>query len=321
MLQLATLGGETMGTTWSVKLAAPSRIDLHALHHGIQQQLDAVVRQMSTWEPGSDISRYNRAAANTRHVVPAAFFRVLSCAVEIAKDSAGAFDPTVGTLVGLWGFGADAQDRRSAPDEATLRDAHRHIGWQRLELHAETRELLQPGGVHLDLSAIAKGFGVDLVATHLRAQGIGSALIEVGGEVFGYGAKPDGAPWRVLVEAAEEERDGEPRVLTLDGLAVATSGDRWHHRDIRNAAGASVRLSHSLDPRSGRPVADAAASVTVIADDAMHADAWATALTVMGDADGFAFAQRNALAARFVRRNAHGLSERMTDAFQAHLAT
>jgi thiamine biosynthesis lipoprotein len=305
-----------MGTSWSVKLAAPPRADLHALHHGIQRRLDAVVRQMSTWAPDSDICRYNRAAAGSWHALAGEFFRVLSCALQVARESGGAFDPSVGALVGLWGFGADAR-AQAAPDGAALRAARRRVGWQRIELRPDTREALQPGGVRLDLSAIAKGFGVDHVAAHLREKDVESALVEVGGELFGFGRKPDGAPWRVLVEAAEEESGcgSAPRVLDLDGIAVATSGDRWHAY-----AENGVRYSHSIDPRSGRPVERAAASVTVVAGDAMRADAWATALTVLDATEGFAFAQRHGLAARFVVRDGQGVDERMTDAFRTHLS-
>jgi thiamine biosynthesis lipoprotein len=171
----------------------------------------------------------------------------------------------------------------------------------------------------LDLSAIAKGYGVDVVAALLRRRGIDSALVEVGGELYGYGRKPDGQPWRVLVESSPDEEvddDGlEPRVLTLDGVAVATSGDRWHAY-----AHEGRRYSHTIDPRSGEPVTDAAAAVTVVAADAMQADAWATALTVMGTADGQAFAARHGLAARFLQRSAQGLQETMTPAFERHLA-
>ena len=171
----------------------------------------------------------------------------------------------------------------------------------------------------LDLSAIAKGYGVDVVASLLRGRGFEAALIEVGGELYGFGRKPDGTPWRVLVESSpDEEADTErlePRVLVLDGLAVATSGDRWHaySEDGR-------RYSHTIDPRSGEPVTNAAAAVTVVATDTMHADGWATALTVMGAAEGHAFATRHGLAARFLQRTARGLQETITPAFQQHLA-
>ena len=170
----------------------------------------------------------------------------------------------------------------------------------------------------LDLSAIAKGYGVDVVAGLLRGRGIDAGLIEVGGELYGYGRKADGQPWRVLVESSpDEEADSEglePRVLALEGMAVATSGDRWHayaqdgHRD-----------SHTIDPRSGEPVTDAAAAVTVIAADAMRADAWATALTVLGPQQGLALANAHGLAARFVSRHRDGPHEHLSTAFAALL--
>lgn len=312
---LHSLYGHTMGTSWSVKLVAPARVDSHALHAGIQAQLDGVVAQMSTWEPDSDIVRFNQAPADTWHVLPEGFWRVLNCALEIAGASDGAYDPTVGPLVAAWGFGAGAASRR-IPDTAVLSAARAHVGWRRLVVE-DGRRLLQPGGVQLDLSAIAKGYGVDCVARFLRGRGIASALIEVGGELYGYGRKPDREPWRVLVESSpdEETESFAPRVVALDDLAVATSGDRWHSFEHDGK-----RYSHTLDPRSGAPVEHAPAAVTVIATDAMHADAWATALTVMGVDAGFVFAEQQDLAARFVVRDGEGLQERMTSRFEAHLS-
>jgi len=321
MTTLHTFGGETMGTTWSVRAAAAPNRDLHALHAGVQARLDLVVRQMSTWTRDSDISAYNRAAPGEWREIPREFAEVLACALDVAAASDGAFDPAVGALVGLWGFGADA--RGSTPPEAMQLDAARsHGDWRRIVFDPATRRLLQPGGVRLDLSAIAKGYGTDLAAAWLREHGVAGALVEVGGELRGYGRKPDGGAWRVLVESAPdlEDDDAEPRVLELDGIAVATSGDRWHHHDVPDGSGGTRRLSHTIDPRSGRPVADAAAAVTVVAPDAMHADAWATALTVLGADAGFALAQRRGLAARFLLRGGAGADERMTDAFRAHLA-
>ncbi|WP_028916117.1 FAD:protein FMN transferase [Pseudoxanthomonas sp. J35] len=314
---LATLGGQTMGTTWSVRLLAPARADLHALHAGIQARLDRVVAQMSTWEARSDIRRYRDAVAGSWIALPEEFATVLDCALEVATASDGAFDPTLGPLVDLWGFGS-AGARRRVPADSEIGQARERCGWQRLQRRAGGRELLQPGGLHLDLSAIAKGYGADLVAAHLRAGGITAALVEVGGEIHAFGRKPDGTPWRVLVEsAADEQADVEampPRVLQLDDAAVATSGDRWHRFEQDGR-----RYAHTIDPRTGVPVADAAAAVTVVAADAMHADAWATALTVMGAQAGLEFARSHGLAARFVIREAGGLREAMTDAFNARL--
>ena len=308
------LHGETMGTSWCVKLVASSRADLHGLHAGIQQQLDLVVAQMSSWEADSDLNRFNRSAADSWHRLPEEFFEVLSCALAIARDSEGAYDPTIGALVEAWGFGP-AQHAHAIPADATLSAARADAGWQRLILNEEESSALQPGRIQLDLSAIAKGYGVDLVARHLRAIGINAALIEVGGELYGYGRKPDGTAWRVLVEAspdADAVDAVDPCVIALEGIAVATSGDHWHAFERQG-----TRYSHTLDPRTGKPVEHAPAAVTVIADDAMRADAWATALTVMGVETGYEFAQSRNLAARFVSRDKHGLRGRMTDAFLA----
>src|SRR5690606_3867188 len=195
--------------------------------------------------------------------------------------------------------------RQRRPDATQLAEVAARCGWQRLQMDARAQAVLQPGGLQLDLSAIAKGHGVDLGSDWLRGQGIRAALVEVGGELHGRGRKPDGQPWRVLVESAPEEdagADHPPRVLALDDLAVATSGDRWHRYEHDG-----VSYSHTLDPRRHAPVTAAAAAVTVIEREAMHADAWATALTVMGARQGLAFAAQHGLAARFVSRGSNGL--------------
>lgn len=313
---IATLGGETMGTTWSVKLVAAPRADLHVLHYAIQSELDRIVAQMSTWEADSDISRFNQSAAGSWHTLPTDFFTVLACALEIAEASSGAYDPTVGSLVNAWGFGATGAARQ-VPDADVMSELRACVGWQRVAVRKKNSSAFQAGGVQLDLSAIAKGYGADCVARCLREQGIDSALVEVGGELHGHGRKPDGSAWQVLVESSpDEEADDSqaPRVIGLENRAIATSGDRWHAFEQEG-----VRYSHTIDPRTGHPVLHAPAAVTVVADDAMHADAWATALTVMGADQGFAFAQRKQLAARFMQRRGVHWVEHMTDAFQALL--
>lgn len=313
---LHTLQGESMGTSWSVKLVAMPLANLHTLHAGIQAQLDLVVAQMSTWETDSDISLFNRLPADTWQPLPEAFFNVLSCALEIARKSGGAYDPSIGALVQAWGFGA-ADVSPHVPDPEMLAAARTRVGWQHIGLQEQAKRARQPGEFLLDLSAIAKGYSVDAIAVHLRKLGITAALVEVGGELYGYGCKPDGSAWQVLVEAApdkEEQGDNPACVIALNDMAIATSGDHWHVFEHDEA-----RYSHTLDPRTGEPVKHAPAAVTVIADSAMHADAWATALTVMGGEAGFEFAQNHRLAARFVLRRTSGLVERMTDAFEARL--
>jgi len=202
---LATLGGQTMGTTWSARLAIPSHLDLHRLHALLQGELDRVVAQMSTWEASSALCHYNRAAAGSWQVLPEDFARVMAAALRIARDSEGAFDPTVGALVHAWGFGAGG-GTPALPPEQTLQQARARPRWSQLALCGQPLALLQPGEVQLDLSAIAKGYAVDLLLQALGRRGIDDALVEVGGELAGRGRKPDGTPWRVLVEPGPTNR-------------------------------------------------------------------------------------------------------------------
>lgn len=312
---LQRLSGETMGTTWSVTVKADATA-LPALQRGIQARLDTVVAQMSTWEPGSDLSRFNAAPAGTRQPLPPEMQHVMRAALALAEESGGAFDPTVGPLVNLWGFGPEGE--RIAPDADQMAAARTWVGWQRLQLDANG-VMTQPGGVYVDLSGIAKGYGVDQVAGFLREQEVPAYLVEVGGELRSHGRKPDGTVWRVAVEQpSPDDLDpgaSTPAVIALDGMAMATSGDYRHFFDEHGQ-----RYSHTIDPRSGRPVAHGLASVTVLHHDCMQADALATALTVLGPEQGWEYARRHGLAALLVWHDGTGFDSRMTPAFQSALA-
>jgi len=304
-------GGATMGTTWTVKAVLPATTDLPALEAMVQRALDAVVREMSPWEPLSDLSRYNRAGVGTWRPLPPAFATVLRRAIEVAELTAGAFDPTLGALTDLWGFGPHPFSGGPPPaaDIARLREAG---GWTRLILDGDA--LFQPGGLRLDLNGIAKGFGVDQAAAALDRAGVKSYLVEVGGELRGTGAKPDGQPWWVELERPPTANDAERTMVALHDLAVATSGDyrRFFDHDGR-------RYAHTLDPATGAPTTHATVSVTVLAKDGMSADAWATALTVMAPDTAVSFAAEHGLAALIVSRSPGGLEERLSPALQAML--
>lgn len=307
---LHELRGVSMGTRWSVKLIAAAAA-LPALEHGIQARLDEVVAQMSTWETDSHISRYNRASAGSVHVLPVEFAEVIDTALTLAADTDGAYDPSLGALVDLWGFGP-AGPIAHAPDARALADAHQRVGWQRLRWDAATRELTQPGGASIDLSSIAKGYGVDRVADWLLQQGVKDCLVEVGGELRGHGRKYDGGAWRVAVEQPGGGDNEAAAVIALDGLSIATSGDYRRYFDADGQ-----RYAHTLDPRSGRPIANEVASVTVAHAQCMHADALATALSVLGPHAGLAYANRKHLAALFVLRDGDSFVTRATPAFVA----
>ncbi|MFC7298163.1 FAD:protein FMN transferase [Herminiimonas aquatilis] len=313
-----TLQGETMGTTWSVKLVADAARRLSTLHELIQAQLDHVVAQMSTWEPDSDLSRFNQSLAGTWHLLPDEFFSVLEYALAVAQASDGAYDPTAGALVNAWGFGPTQRYNEAgfvAPTPAALDFARAQCGWQRIQLDKTRRRVLQPGNAYIDLSAIAKGFGVDQVARVLLQRGIDSYLVEVGGELRGAGVKPDGQPWWVALEhplpssltSAVTKNANMETIAALYNLSVATSGDYRRYFEKND-----LRFSHTIDPRSGEPIRHGLASVTVLDRDCMAADAWSTALGVMGAEQGLKYADQHDLAALFINRGIDGFEEHMS---------
>jgi thiamine biosynthesis lipoprotein len=306
--QVRSLAGDTMGTSWSVRFTAPAALRTGTVRTTILSAFDLVIAQMSPWVADSDISTFNRAAAGTVCRLSAEFATVLRCALDTAEQSGGAYDPTLGALVDLWGFGPPGR-RDDAPADQEIAAVRALSGWQHLRLDDATRTVHQPGGVALDLSSIAKGFAVDLVVQRLQATGITNCLVEIGGELRGEGVKPDGSPWWVRLDAPSALPDA---LVALYGLSAATSGDvhRWFEAGGR-------RWSHTLDPRTGYPVPDTLASVTVLHRRCMKADALATMLLVLGPDEGYAVACAQNVAARFVLRRASGFEEIFTPALSA----
>lgn len=295
-----------MGTTWSVRMIVDEARRTARLAAMIQSALDEIVREMSQWEADSDLSRFNRAPAGTWVALPDCFAAVVAEALAIAEWSEGAFDPTVGAATEAWGFGA--KPIACLPDPTTVIVARNRAGWERLAFDHETKRLLQPGGIELDLCAIAKGFGVDRVAQVLRFADVQSFLVEVGGELRARGLKSDLQPWWVELEAPEDATLPPLRVA-LSGWSAATSG---HTRRFHDLGG--TRIGHSIDPASGWPVAGTIESVTVLARTAMRADALTTALMVLGE-EALPFATRHDIPARIVRRDGKHASEELTPAF------
>lgn len=301
---ISDFGGETMGTRWHVRAVLPAGVTVAAVEAAIVARLDGIVGEMSHWSPTSRLSRFNRAGAAEWITLPPDFAHVVARGLAIAAATDGAFDPTIGRLVDLWGFGPHPV---AAPptgvEVSTMRAA---AGWRRLAYTPGDRRLRQPGGLALDLSGIAKGFAVDAVAAVLARLGVVHALVEIGGELVGRGLRPDGEPWWVDLEAPPG-CDLAPLRIALHGLAVATSGD---YR----------RGAHTIDPRTGHPVTNGIVSASVIHADALSADAWATALTVLGPGEGVALAMTNGIAGRIVTLTAGVTQEYLTPALEAMLS-
>lgn len=302
------LSGVALGTNWSAS-GFGANINAADLNRLIEETLQAIVHEMSQWEPTSHISRFNTLPPGGRAELPAAFCEVLSCALEIAKESEGAFDPSIGALVDLWGFGPRPIEQ--PPTDQQIAKALSESGWRKLSL--EANRLAQPGGLQLDFAGIAKGYAVDCVARALQEHGVSSCLVEIGGELRGSGVKADGQPWWVEIER-QSDAQTQPIVAALYNLSIATSGDYQ-----RGAWVGDQRISHTIDPRTGRPLISAVSAVTVLHPECMRADAYATALMNMGVKTGLAFADSIGLAAMFTSRGANGSEQDFSAAFLRQL--
>ncbi|MDZ4856874.1 MAG: FAD:protein FMN transferase [Nitrospirota bacterium] len=308
------LSGRTMGTTYSVKyrpgqdtpLLKAMQIEVDALLTGINQTL-------STYDPESELSRFNRMRTTDWVPASASLLAVLKAALEIGVQSDGAFDITVGPLVNLWGFGPEfhpdriplkadiaAARARSGPDKLTLRDTQPAIRKHRPD-------------VFLDLSGIAKGYGVDRVAELMAAYGIEHYMVEIGGEVRVRGLKERDTPWRIAIEKPLPGERSVQTMLALSDIALATSGN---YRNFFELDGR--RYSHTIDPATGWPVDHHLVSVTVLADTSMRADAWATAFQVLGPKRGMALAEQLGLPVLFIVERDGQFEERVCCAFQRY---
>jgi len=308
------LSGQSMGTSWHVTVvpgaATPSAADLQ---QGIEAELEAVNRSMSTYREDSEISRFNATGIDQWFELSPELYTVLSAAMAIGWQSDGAYDVTVGPLVDLWGFGPPGPVAAAPSDDAVTAVLER-VGQDHLRLDGEAQRLLKRRPLSLDLSSIAKGYGVDRVAQWLGSQGVERYLVEVGGEMRLAGLSARGDPWRIAIERPESGDRAVEQAIRLTDAGVATSGDYRNFFEVEGK-----RYSHSIDPRRGYPVAHDLVSVTVVHPSAMMADGWATALVVLGYEKAMAVAQEQGLAVYFIRRQDDAFVESHTPAFAPYL--
>ncbi|RID89900.1 FAD:protein FMN transferase [Gemmobacter lutimaris] len=290
------LNGPTMGTRWSALFFAPLGFDPAPLQTALQTAVDAVDAQMSTWKPDSDLMCLNAAPVGEWRDIPPDLTRVLALGLAIGRASGGAFDIGMGDAVRAWGFGPGAADPQAirAAMQAPPHPAHEGV-----ELDGNRARKTAP--ITLDLNGIAKGYGVDRLSEVLREHGIHAALVGIDGEMRAMGLRPNGAPWTLAVEAPDHNRRAPHSILSLHEAAVATSGDYRLWVTVRGR-----KLSHTMDPARGAPLPNSPASVTVIAPSCAEADAWATALMVLGVDAGARLAQQTGLDALFLSRNGTG---------------
>jgi thiamine biosynthesis lipoprotein len=291
------LNGATMGTRYSAVLFAPEGVDIKVLDAALFEAVDRVDRQMSTWKPDSDLNRLNAAPVGDWIAIPRELATVLAASLRIGRTSNGCFDIGVGDLVAAWGFGC-AGPEPDANRIVALAKRARSSTLTALELDEAGSRARKHAPLSLDLSGIAKGYGVDELARVMNAFAIPSWLVGIDGEMRAKGVKPDGSPWAVGLERPQHGTRDIMSVIELTDMAVATSGNYRHWRDVDGKT-----LSHTMNPKTGAPLDNNLASVSVLAATAMEADAWATVLMVLGDKAGRQTAKMLGIDAIFVLRD------------------
>jgi thiamine biosynthesis lipoprotein len=310
--RLLTFNGETMGTTYSVKVVdLPESHDETKIAASLENELDRLEDLMSTYREDSELSRLNRDTSGEWFDVSQDTAKVISAAIEIGEATEGAFDVTVNPLIALWNFGPTKQATPSLPTEEAIAAAMRNVGFSTLDIRDEPPAVRKENiGATIDLSAIAKGYAVDALANLLDEAGVRNYMVEVGGEVRTAGNNNFGKPWSIGIEAPIAGERRLQRAVPISGVAMATSGDYRNHYEIDGK-----RYSHLIDPRIGRPVEHALVSVSVVDESCARADAWATGLLVLGPQAGYQVAVENELAVLFITKTDAGLEERSTPLF------
>jgi len=308
---LHTFTGQVMGTLYSVKYLPPATSALPPKEIDVQihARLSHVDQLMSTYKPESEVSRFNRSVPGEWFEVSEETFEVVSLAQVISDKTAGAFDISVARLVNLWGFGPDHHVAQ-VPDEDQLFAVLIEVGYEKIELHTSELKLRKMTPLRIDLSAIAKGYGVDQVADFLDETGVTTYMVEVGGEIRTRGLKPNGKPWRIAIEAPNTDQRDVHSIIDITDRAVATSGD---YRNYFEKDG--QRFSHTIDPKTGYPITHNLASVTVIGETAAEVDALATAFSVLGPDQAMQYAKAYNVAAYFIVKEREGFVGKASNAF------
>jgi FAD:protein FMN transferase len=284
-----TLTGRTMGTTYTVKVVTGYFGSVAGLQEKIDHRLDEINRSISPYLKESEISRFNRfQQVGEEFPISADFLRVMKTAARLHELSGGAWDGTVGPLVDLWGFGRGASPGRVPPAE-TIAALLGDVGFDKIEIRDSGALVKRHAAVSLDLSSVGQGYGVDQLAEILRAAGFTDYLVEIGGEIYAAGVRPDGRPWRVGISRpiAGARPEEIYKIVSLKDQAFSTSGD---YRQFFVQDG--IRYSHHIDPTTGYPVRNGVASVSILADTCTFADGLGTAVLVLGVEKGLALIDR-----------------------------
>jgi FAD:protein FMN transferase len=296
---LAVLGGKTMGTTWSLQIAQPlTAEEIGKLQRQLSEELDSIERVFSTWNPDSSISHFNQSQTTEAVQVALPLAEVLSSALDLSRQTDGAFDPTIGPLIDLWGFGSEGR-RSDPPTQAEINACLLKCGFEKLTvtLNPPTLRKSNPD-LQVNPSALVEGYAADQLGHILKSSGYGHWLLEIGGEILASGFSPEGGPWRVGIQTPGAVMNDTFSDLPLSDQALATSGT---YRQRFEHGGRSY--SHLIDPKTGWPIETKLVSVSVLGDSCMTADAYATALMILGREKGEPLAKKRGLSVFWIEED------------------
>ncbi|WP_342324346.1 FAD:protein FMN transferase ApbE [Kosakonia sp. BYX6] len=312
------LEGKTMGTFWRVSVVNVERQQAQALQQKIQTQLDADDHLLSTWKNDSSLMRFNHASSTVPWPVSAAMADIVTTALRVGDKTDGAMDITVGPLVNLWGFGPDKQPVKT-PDQAQIAAAKARTGLQHLAvINRAGEQFLQKDlpDLFVDLSTVGEGYAADHLAQLMEREGIARYLVSVGGALASRGMNAQGQPWRVAIQKPTDRENAAQAVVDINGHGISTSGSYRNYYELDGK-----RISHIIDPRTGRPIEHALVSVTVIAPTALEADAWDTGLMVLGTEQAKDVVKREGLAVFMIIKQGEGFTTWMSPQFSAFLVS
>jgi len=313
--ELRSIAGKTMGTTFIIKIVDDKNLstDYKSLELKINELLQEINRQMSTYIGDSEISRFNNYDSTGWFNISYDFASLLNTAIDVSSLSAGAFDITVGPLVNLWGFGPELK-KPEVPGVKELLEAKSQTGYKFIEVRVDTPAVKKgKPEVYLDMSAIAKGYAVDKVAELISSKKIINYMVEIGGEVRTAGKNNKDESWKIGIESPDSPANIQ-KVISISNYSIATSGDYNNYFEENG-----IRYSHTIDPRTGMPITHKLASVTVIHTNCTLADAYATAINVMGPTAGYDFALKENLIIYMIVREENGFIEKTTSQFTKFL--
>ncbi|WP_428788804.1 FAD:protein FMN transferase [Vibrio profundum] len=310
-----SLQGATMGTYYSIKLVEQDHtLNAKEIQKGIDVRLERINDLMSTYRPDSELSRFNQYRQENPYSVSSATATVVREALRLSKLSAGAYDVTVGPSVNLWSFGPENRPD-TIPNAQSIAQRKAQVGYNKLHVLGGNQLQKDVPGLYVDLSSIAKGYGVDDIAHYLQSEWhIKNFMVDIGGEIKAQGHNRLGQPWRIAIEKPVAGQRSVQEVLAVKNKAIATSGDYRNYFEQQGK-----RFSHLIDPRTGRPITNRVVSVTVLDDNCMTADGYATMFSILGEQESIALADQEQIPVMLIVKTDQGFKEYRSEAFQRYV--